>query len=196
MNKTKIASVRIEYAADTDPDTSCLGTYTDEVSPYAILRVGCEHYGEFVKDLPEDYSIPPRGREFRFFLPSNHVPHNPKNWEHCSPGVIAQVVEQYGSLEKTDENYAKQDFERMEALNRGDWSYIGIIAKAEIVSPHGTCQTIHSGGLWGIESDSDAKYLVEVENEQLDELKNELLSLGLGERAIERAFQNVQKRNV
>jgi hypothetical protein len=85
----------------------------------------------------------------------------------------------------------EQDYQRMESLNRGEWCYLGIIAKAVIVSAGGIIQTIRSGGLWGIESDSDAGYFAEVERDELAQLKAELLSLGFGERAIAHAFKNV-----
>ncbi len=48
----------------------------------------------------------------------------------------------------------EQDYQRMEAYNRGDWHMVGIRAVAEVVTASGTIQTLRSGGLWGIESDS------------------------------------------
>ena len=49
----------------------------------------------------------------------------------------------------------------MERLNRGDWGYIGVRADAEIIVD-GVSQDITSGGLWGVESDSDRAYLAEL----------------------------------
>jgi len=70
---------------------------------------------------------------------------------------------------------------------------IGIISKAELRNPEtSVTQVIRSGGLWGIESDSDKEYLAEVENEQLAELRAELLALGIGPRAIAHAVKSVQ----
>ena len=86
----------------------------------------------------------------------------------------------------------EQDYRRCEDYNRGDWYMLGVIAKAEILSPGGVIQTVRSGGLWGIESDA-GDYFDEVEAEQLAELRTELESLGFGERAIDRAFQDVQR---
>lgn len=83
----------------------------------------------------------------------------------------------------------RQDYDRMESLNRGDWCYYGISAVAEVWNPKThTTQKIRSGGLWGIESDS-GNYLEEVEQEQLTELSTELSSLGFGKRAITYAIK-------
>jgi hypothetical protein len=86
--------------------------------------------------------------------------------------------------------YCQQDYERMESLNRGNWCFIGIRADAEIVVD-GVRQDISSGGLWGIESDSDRAYLTEIDGEQLSELRDQLQALGFGTRAISAAFKNV-----
>lgn len=86
--------------------------------------------------------------------------------------------------------YARQDYERMERLQRGDWGYLGIRADAEIIVD-GMTQEITSGGLWGIESDSDQTYLAEIDGEQLAELRSQLRALGFGTRAISAAFKNV-----
>ena len=87
----------------------------------------------------------------------------------------------------------------MEGLANDAWCFIGVIAKCEVNVPDAngswTIQTIHSGGLWGIESDSGEKYLNEVGQEQLSELSDQLEALGLGARAIERAFENVETVN-
>lgn len=89
----------------------------------------------------------------------------------------------------------EEDYRRMESYNNGDWCMLGIIAKAEILTPSGTRQTIRSSGLWGVESDSGEDYLKDVGAEQLVELRAELESLGIGSRAISRAFQHVETKN-
>ncbi len=164
-SKNRIESVRIETVTDTDPDTSYIGHYTNHPSPEAIIRVG-EHAGKQVKDLPDDYEHPSRGREYLYFLP-------------------AMTAEETGNPESP-----KQDFERMESLNDGQWCFVGIIAKAVIVSAQGVTQTIRSGGLWGIESDSDKSYLEEIARDELFNLRAELEAFGFGKRAIDYAFKN------
>jgi hypothetical protein len=58
-----------------------------------------------------------------------------------------------------------------------DWYMIGIDAVARIVV-NGVCQTLTSGGLWGIEDDSGEEYLSSIEDEQTEELHRILLDLG------------------
>jgi hypothetical protein len=87
--------------------------------------------------------------------------------------------------------YCCEDAYRLETLQRGDWCYLGIIAKAEIQVKGDVVQVIHSGGLWGVESDS-GNYLEEVAKEQLEELGEQLEAMGIGERAIKHEFKNVK----
>ena len=120
-------------------------------------------------------------REYRYFNPSfNYVDKN-------------------GKATDTPENvrkYVRQGYERMERLNAGDWCFIGIRAEAEIAIPSvpqcATVQHITSGGLYGIESDSDTPYLTSVEKDELADLKAQLLALGFSKRAIATAFKNVE----
>ena len=53
---------------------------------------------------------------------------------------------------------------------------------------NGVIQRIQSGGLWGIESDSDKAYLKEIESEQLAELANELAACGFSKRSVSKAM--------
>jgi hypothetical protein len=85
-----------------------------------------------------------------------------------------------------------QDYLRMEALNNGTWQYVGIIAKAVVVSASGTIQTLRSGGLWGVESDSGKEYLDSVATDELAALRTELESFGFSARAINYAFKNAK----
>lgn len=70
--------------------------------------------------------------------------------------------------------------DRHRQYQNGDFGFIGIQAEAEI-AVHGVCQIITSGGLWGIESDSDRQYLSEVEHAEVDQLKAILQSLGFSD---------------
>lgn len=166
-NKLRISNIWIDQKSDESPDTSCLGEYTDSAADWNI----CCHCGEYVANLSEDHPSIERSRNYQYFKPY--------------AGGEPAGSEEY-------QKYGKQDFKRMEELNRGEWYYLGIIAKAEIVSPNGIVQIIRSGGLWGIESDSDAAYIESVEKEQLGELKEELAAFGIGERAIEYAMKNMK----
>jgi len=73
----------------------------------------------------------------------------------------------------------EQDYQRMEGLSRGEWCYLGIYARVEVIV-NGTVQTIRSPGLWGIESDSSSAYFDEVAQDELDTLKGILSEMGIG----------------
>jgi hypothetical protein len=125
--------------------------------------------------------------EYRYFNPSfNYV---------SSMGKI-----QDGLTPEDVRKYTLQDYERMERANRGDWCMVGVKAVAEISIPStsiyhsSTLQTIHSGGLWGIESDSDKAYFAEVEKDELADLRTQLRALGFSTRALTAAFQNVEHK--
>jgi len=84
----------------------------------------------------------------------------------------------------------EQDYERMESHNRGDWGMISIRAQAKIIV-NGTCQTVRSGGLGGIESDSGDHYFSEVGGGELAELGVTLVELGFSEEEVADAFAEV-----
>lgn len=159
--KLRIESIRIVAIVDDAPDTSYLGEYTDQQSNWAIDRQS----GEFIADLPEDHELPERGRDYRYFAPYAGG-EKPGSADYRSAG--------------------KADFDRMEALNSGDWCYLGIRAEARIVV-EGVSQQITSAGLWGVESDSGDDYLAEVGAEELQQLAEQLKALGFSARQIKSA---------
>lgn len=131
----------------------------------------------------EPFDVSWDAREYRYFVPSDN----------------------YKGLPEEDiRKYTMQDYKRMESLNNGNWCYLGIRADAEIgigdlknfpKKFDCTVQKITSGGLWGIESDSEESYFQEVEGEQLEELKGQLLTLGFSRRAISKAFQTIEHKD-
>lgn len=168
--KRQILSIKIRHMADDSPDTSWLGEYTDNLEPGVIVR----RYGEFFERLDDDDAIPGRGREFRGFKP--YAGEEP---------VGTDAYYEYGM----------QDYLRMEGLNRGDWQFLGVRAEAKVILDGNLIQTITSGGLWGIESDSGA-YLDEVADEQLDELYKQLRAVGFGDAEIEAAIDAMDREVV
>lgn len=97
----------------------------------------------------------------------------------------------YRYFNPANPEYAEQDYDRMESLNRGGWYYLGIRAEAEIIM-NNTIQRIASGGLWGIESDSGREYLEEVAAEELASLKDQLAELGFTDEEINEAFDDCE----
>ena len=185
----KIFEVKIKHLVDECQDTRCIGEYTDTLETGVIVRRDSEFYeklpremernadgtfagkGDFVNPLPE------RGRELRGFKP-------------YAGGEKVGTKEYY--------KYGMQDYERMEGLNNGNWCYIGIRAYAKVgISVNGgkdfVTQEISSGGLWGIESDSDKGYFESVEGEELADLKAELLAYGFGRSKVENAIKNAER---
>jgi len=183
----KIESITIEHMPDETPDFSTLGEYTDNLEPGVIIRREGEFYEKVTdtahcddcsKDFeitwetyacPEcggylhvDHDMPVKGRTFRGFKP-------------YAGGEEVGTKEYY--------TYGMRDFERMEAYNSQQWSYMGIQAKAvisyEIGQGHRRLETLTSGGLWGIESDAGDEYITEVETEQLEDLKGHLEAFGV-----------------
>lgn len=204
----RILSVKVTREVDTDPDFSWLGEYSDTPGELAIVASG-QYAGTFIDDLPcecehatwqharqgdprletEDFEIGQcyvkdcgcedfdrvavgRGRDYRYF----------------NSGSIDS-----GNTEEENRQYAMQDYERVDAYNRDQWWFLGINAEAQVQLNGNLVQTITSGGLWGIESDSDDSYLQQVGDEQLAELKDQLHAIGFTKRAIAAAFRNVQR---
>lgn len=169
----RIAKITVRTMLDECPDTSWLGEYTDDLEPGIIVRVA----REYCERLPEDYELPPRGREFRGFRPYAGG-EQPGTEDYCK--------------------YGMQDFERMESFAKGDWHFVGIRAEAEVLSSRNgkewLINRLSSGGLWGIESDSEASYFDEVKREEIQELKATLMEYGFTRKQIESAFKNVEER--
>lgn len=159
--RVTIDEVKIEWLTDESADLSFIGEYSDTAYDYSIIRVG-EHAGKFVADLDEDDRLPERSREYRYF--------------NAYAG---------GEKEGTADfkKYALQDFERMESAERGNWQMEGCVAKATVSYSIGNgsrrLETLTSGGLWGIESDSDKKYLRTLEDEELADLADHLEHFGI-----------------
>jgi hypothetical protein len=75
--------------------------------------------------------------------------------------------------------YAQQEYEEMMNYENGNKSMLGIWVEAEIITPNHTVQKIKSGGLWGIESDSDSDYIESVIDDEVSNLNADLQAFGL-----------------
>ena len=83
--------------------------------------------------------------------------------------------------EDPDTSYLDQDDEfadRRAEFERGDFAFVGVRAEADVVI-EGVTQTLTSGGLWGIESDSGDEYIEETALEEYDSLRDILKAVGV-----------------
>lgn len=160
-----ISRIKVKREVDEYTEFPWLGRYTNKYETGTISR----------SRFSKRYS---RG-QYEWYIPANHWPHDPRNWDHVSEEDKAKVIHEYGSLKKADWCYALRDMDRLDSMGE-DWVPIGIFAEAEVVV-HSVIQRIRSAGLWGIESDSDEEYLRSVEKDELDELTKILVELGFSE---------------
>ena len=222
-NSKRILSVTIRRMIDESPDTSYLGEYSNRPkTEYAIDRA---HYEDCIINTHTETDETecancgkPKGKHgsVEMSCPDSE---EPETWsENYSFEPISCDCDERGDMGRNEfryfngpvENYkglpdakirkyVRQDYERMESLNAGNWCYIGIRAEAKVVvvpfsNDHGVVvQRITSGGLFGVESDADRSYLDEIQKDELANLKAELLALGFSTRAIATAFKNVQE---
>lgn len=227
-NMKRISTVTIKRMADNDPDTSWLGEYSDRAkTDYAIDRkhsLDCQsveaNHRDAVDKLERAIEYLGIERTVEGDKPDSTL------WESlddaidtltdaqselqecdCSGGDAERgefryfngCVENYKGESPADiRKYVRQDYERMERLQRGDWCFVGIRAEAEILLPSGDAsivQEITSCGLWGVESDSDRKYLADIETEELSSLREQLRAVGFSTRAVTTAFKTLTHVN-
>ena len=79
-----------------------------------------------------------------------------------------------------DVSYLEQEEfeERLAAYKNEEFSFLGVHAEAD-VTIEGVVQTLTSGGLWGIESDSGDEYIEEVAVQEYEELRKILKTIGV-----------------
>jgi hypothetical protein len=168
-NGKRILNVTVRRMLDDSPDTSYLG--------------------EFSNSSETEFAINHRGRngspnEYAYFNPGSVEPFDGKkdSWHKGNRARWHKAMLQN----------AEADYKRMLALDNGEFCYVGIRAEAEIqAAQFGAIQTITSGGLWGVESDSTEDYLASIEKEELSDLRSTLADLGFSKRAISAAFKNI-----
>jgi hypothetical protein len=93
-----------------------------------------------------------------------------------------------------DTSYLDQDGweERKAEYRSGDFSFVGVRAEAEVqLETNGAIQRLTSGGLWGVETDSDRTYFASIGREELADLKSTMESAGFSKRAIATACKGV-----
>ncbi len=153
-----LLSVKIRVESDDHPDLSWLGEYTDNAPDSYDLKRGsafCRRHRE--------------RNTFRFFVPAMSVDEHHKE--------LSRLGYSRGLSEDYARHYCRRDFERMETYGK-DWWMLGIWAEANVVI-NNVIQTVSSGGLFGVESDSKGDYLIEVAREEIVSLKAIMEAMGL-----------------
>jgi len=88
-----------------------------------------------------------------------------------------------------------EDHSRLAAYNQGEWVMLGISVVANLVIDTKLGDTypfsIYSGGLWGIESDSDNDYLISVAKDQANDLIDVLRTLRFKLKDIKQAIEEM-----
>jgi hypothetical protein len=103
-------------------------------------------------------------------------------WLHDSDPDLSWLDQYEDSQDPEEKEYYKRDQER-KASYGNQWEMLGCVAEAQVSRPIGQgsrrLETLTSGGLWGIESDSDRDYMKQVEHEQLSDLAEHLNAFGI-----------------
>ncbi|MCK9569035.1 hypothetical protein M0R72_08845 [Candidatus Pacearchaeota archaeon] len=147
----KIDHIVIHHETDCCPDLSELGKYTSHVTDD-------ERESGRVIDRAEEGPV--GSHEHRYF-------------------VAAMSGDETGNPDSV-----RQDYARMEAYNRGELSmYYGIYAVAVVKYSNDGGRTwrmesLKSGGIWVIASDWDSDSIGAIEQEELDDLRDHLITFG------------------
>lgn len=97
-------------------------------------------------------------------------------------------------MDDADYSYLEQEGweDRLEAFQRGDFYFVGIRAKVNVVV-NDYIQRFTSPGLWGVESDSGRAYFEEVADEERTELIGVLHELGIKVRGAPRTLSKARR---
>jgi hypothetical protein len=107
-----------------------------------------------------------------------------------SKRILRIGVAQLPDLDPDTSYLTQNGFEdRLRQYRADGFNFIGIRACADVTFADGVHQSIYSGGLWGIESDSEESNLREVEAEELADLRRTLHEAGFSKRAIAAAIK-------
>lgn len=217
--RKRILSITVRRMVDDSPDTSLLGSYDSRAAnEFAIDRAHSEDCAsidprndegmEWLRRIEEHFKtnfVEQTGEEKSCLEILSSCFDSMEcdcgfsgHWDAREYRYFNPNYQNYAGLpEEGIRKYCRQDFDRMESLNSGQWCYIGIRAEAEVQTGSSVVQRISSGGLFGIESDSGREHIEETIREELASLKSELLSLGFGKRAIASAFkpENIREKN-
>jgi len=180
-----IDSIKLKIIPDEYPDLSWLGEYSDKIPARADLRRG---------DLIFRHKA--GAREYKYFIPAAGKVEKVRK-------DLSRAGHSRGVAEEMARRQARDDFERMEGYG-SSWSMVGIEAEAVVKYRIGNrgdwrLETLTSGGLWGIESDSGRDYFEQVFRDELTDLREHLFCFGVrvGKAEWEKlALEAIQKANI
>jgi hypothetical protein len=189
----EIRSITTHRVADNDPDLSYLGEYSDSPGEHAIEVFGpepgdtaaCAECGEPITFVVSAWGHDTGSEVADIATDQDHDAEPDADFEPRS-----YQAGKYRYFNPANPEYARADFERMERYNNDGWGMVGVYAQANITVA-GIIQTVQSGGLWGIESDSDESYFTEIGKEELSQLVTVLEELGFERTAIDEACADV-----
>ena len=198
IGKTTIKKEYDEYADHYDN----YGKFTDDIKPGVYIRSEDEFYERLPAEMERDMDgtfyrkgVPEYrtySREYNGIIPTNHIPFNPKDWNHVSRKDKSKVIKKYGSLKKASYAYALEDCRRLEALNNGQWSYLIISVETMITTDTGLSDEIWNS-LSGVESDGGKDYINEIIQDLKAQNKEELLKMGFSEKEIDESLNNAEE---
>lgn len=96
--------------------------------------------------------------------------------------------------------YGKEDYKRVMDYEKGYWNYLYMRADATIIiykwdNKYGTIQTITSGGIGGFETGdnhkADMEVIIDTLKNEVDDLKDNLMELGIPEVDIDAAISKL-----
>jgi hypothetical protein len=189
MSRNETRARRGRAAVERHPDFAGLDFETAAADTIADVLHACERYGgtlpsgigELVDQALRTYEGDAEDDEPQHYT-ARLVSVYAEVMRDDSPNTswLEQTPAQLGSL-----SAAVANRRRLRAYNKGEWWLIGLQAVAEVEimdNRRGVVfetKQVRSGGLWGIESDSGEDYLDEVAREEIDQLTDELATLGL-----------------
>lgn len=104
-----------------------------------------------------------------------------------------------------NKEYGKEDYKLVMDYSKGYWNYLYIRADAEIAlykegNNYGTIQTITSGGIGGLATgdnhDEDMAEIIDALKNEVDDLKDNLMELGISESEINAAISKLDYSKV
>lgn len=185
----KIESIRVAHNIDNYADTDNLGVCTDKPQYGDVVCRSGVMYDKILQaegiasslqaiiyndgEKPEYVKLcESRLKRVAAWLDANRAPVHGRGYQYFRPA---------------NPEYAKEDFERMEKIIKGDIYFITVTVSAVISVPYSaqhSATDVVSDELHGIESDA-GDYIEEVENDLLNQVKEELKNHGFTTEQIE-----------